>query len=68
MLAWLILKPVVDLDVIHKMLVLQHCRMKVLWGCGSFHQDFKGKPGRTGHVWQAWSPCWQPLIGWDVRL
>jgi hypothetical protein len=50
------------------MLVLKVCRMQEFQGCGGFHQDFKGKSGRTGNMQQGQHPYGEPLRGWCVKL
>jgi hypothetical protein len=41
-----------DLDIVPVMLVLQAHRKQGSQGNGSFHRDFKHRPGRPGGVWQ----------------
>jgi hypothetical protein len=47
-----------DLGVKHMMLALK--AYKELQGHGSFHTDFKGRPGMSGNICQDQEPCRQP--------
>jgi hypothetical protein len=51
----------------HIILSFKICTLQESWDHEGFHPDFKGRPRRSGNVWQDQSLCRYPVRSWCLK-